>query len=93
MPKNLPGAATVKETRELLGKLSQESYYKIANSGELKTFKIGSKRYSSHLAIAEFIARREQVEAEERAKLIARREQAEAEERASAARSESTPAA
>jgi hypothetical protein len=62
-----PGVATVKQARLFLGKLSQEGFYKLINAGELVSFKIGSKRYVSHAALADFIARREQAEAERRA--------------------------
>lgn len=74
----LPRAATVRGARARLGDLSQMKIYELFNSGSLRSFKIGSKRYVSHAAIADFIAQREQ---------------ADAEERASAARSEFTPAA
>lgn len=67
MKKAEAGAATVKEARALLGGLAPESFYKLVNGGELRTFKIGSKRYVAHKAINDFIARREQAEAERRA--------------------------
>lgn len=60
------GVATVNEARALLGGLSAERFYKLINSGELTSFKNGSKRYVSHAAIADFIAQREQADAERR---------------------------
>ena len=63
----LPRAATVREARAMLGALSQMKIYELFNSGALRSFKIGTKRYVSHAAIAEFISRRELDESDRRA--------------------------
>ncbi len=52
-------AYTVPQTRQRLGGISQESYYGLVKSGALKTFLIGTRRYTSPEAIAAFIRKRE----------------------------------
>jgi len=52
-------AYTVPQTRERLGGISQESYYGLVKSGALKTFLIGTRRYTSSAAIKAFLRQRE----------------------------------
>ena len=56
---NVRAAYSVPETRELLGGISQATFYQIAGSGELKTFLIGTRRMTSLAAIDAYIQSRE----------------------------------
>lgn len=44
-----------------LGHISRKSFYALIRAGDLTTFKIGSRRYVSTAAIADFIKQRESV--------------------------------
>lgn len=50
-------AYSVLEARELIGGLSQASFYKLVNSGQLKTIKIGGRRLIPAESIDELIQR------------------------------------
>ena len=52
-------AYNVAESCSRLGNISRKTYYELIASGQLKTFKIGSRRYTSDGAIADFIKLRE----------------------------------
>ena len=49
----------VPEARELLGGISQATFYQLVGSGELKTFLIGTRRMTSLAAIDAYIQMRE----------------------------------
>lgn len=48
-------AVSVTKARELLGGIANPTIYRLINSGELKTFRIGKRRMVSLQAIQEFI--------------------------------------
>lgn len=52
-------AFNVTETCARLGRISRKTFYELVNAGELKTFKIGNRRYVSAAALADFIERKE----------------------------------
>ncbi len=52
-------AYSVPEARELLGGISQATFYQLVGSGELKTFLIGTRRMTSLAAIDAYIRMRE----------------------------------
>ena len=56
---NVRAAYSVREARELLGGISQATYYQLVGSGDLKTFLIGTRRMTSPEAIEAFIRKRE----------------------------------
>ena len=56
---NVRAAYSVLEARELLGGISQETFYKLVKSKALKTFLIGTRRMTSPAAIEAFIRQRE----------------------------------
>ena len=56
---NVRAAYGVPETRELLGGISQATFYQLVGSGELKTFLIGTRRMTSFVAIEAYIRMRE----------------------------------
>ena len=65
------GALTIRQARQALGNLSQEGIYKLLalenpDERQLASFTIGRKRYISRQALANFIERREAIEAERR---------------------------
>ena len=51
---------TVKEARELLGGITQTTFYKWKKMGKIKTFNIGRRRLVSAAALQKFIHEREQ---------------------------------
>ena len=52
-------ALDVKEAREVLGGISQPTFYKLVANNELRTFTIGRRRYTTPEACAEYIRARE----------------------------------
>lgn len=46
--------------------MSRESLYRLIRSGQIRTFKLGRRRYVTKQALLDFIASRETVEAEQR---------------------------
>lgn len=52
-------ALTIAEARAALGGISNVTIYSLINSGELRTFTIGRRRFVSREAIADFIRARE----------------------------------
>ena len=52
-------AYTVSEARQLLGGISQATFYVLKNSGALRTFSVGTKRLVSKQAIQDFIREQE----------------------------------
>lgn len=52
-------AYSIRETRELLGGISQATAYALIRRGELVTFRIGRRRLVGAEAIRTFIANRE----------------------------------
>ncbi len=57
---NVRAAYSVREARELLGGISQATFYSLKNSGALRTFRIGKRRLVSERAIDDFIRSREE---------------------------------
>jgi len=55
-------AVTVKSARSIMGGVSQAFIYKIINSGELRTFKMGSRRMIATQALDEYIEQQEKKE-------------------------------
>lgn len=56
---DLKMALTVKEQRAALGGISAPTYYRLIQSGHLRTFLIGKRRYATPEAIRECIAKLE----------------------------------
>ena len=49
-------AHTIQEARQLLGGISQATVYKLIRHGELRTFRVGRRRFVSDNAIRDYIA-------------------------------------
>jgi len=52
-------AYSIADARYALGGISQPQIYKHINSGELRTYTIGRRRFVSEEALKEFVSRRE----------------------------------
>lgn len=52
-------ALPIEEARQVLGGLGRVALYRLINSGALRTFTVGRRRFVSEQAIREFIATRE----------------------------------
>ena len=52
-------AVSVIEARKRLGGISNAIFYKLVNSGDLRTFRIGRRRLISRNAIRDFVRDRE----------------------------------
>ena len=48
-------AYSIKEARQLLGGISQATIYKLIGRGELRTFRVGRRRFVGADAIADYI--------------------------------------
>lgn len=55
LPHRTRAAYTVQEARQMLGGISQATFYGLVNRGELRTFRIGRRRLVSADAIADYI--------------------------------------
>ncbi len=59
-PRPERAAYTVQEARTLLGGIAHATIYKLIDTGELRTFRIGRRRLIGVDAIRDYIARAEQ---------------------------------
>lgn len=59
MTTNSYEAVSVIEARKKLGGISNAIFYKLVNSGDLRTFRIGRRRLISRSAIRDFVLDRE----------------------------------
>jgi excisionase family DNA binding protein len=57
------GALSIESARHYIGGLSRSKFYELVNSGVIRTFRIGRRRYASYKALDDFISERENAEA------------------------------